>query len=81
MQTMLWDLLILTCRDFQVLRQCGQTRSTMGIMLELCEYPSLIPYVFLFYLIFPLDCCLDQIYIIKFVFQVKVFIDMSQLTY
>ena len=43
-----------------------------------------IPHLFLmffFYLIFHLDCCLDQSYIIKFVFRVKVFIYMSQLTY
>ena len=40
------------------------------LMLELCECPSLIPYVFSFYLIFCLDCFLDQSYIIKFVFRV-----------
>ena len=50
-------------------------------MLELCECPSLIPYVFSFYLIFRLDCFLDQSYIIKFVFRVDVCIYMSQLTY
>ena len=50
-------------------------------MLELCECPLLIPFVFCFYLIFCLDCFLDQSYIIKFVFQVDVCIYMSQLTY
>ena len=51
------------------------------LMLELCECPSLIPYVFSFYLIFHLDCFLDQSYIIKFVFQVNICIYMSQLIY
>ena len=41
---------------------------TQGGVLELCECPSLIPYVFSFYLIFCLDCFSDQSYIIKFVF-------------
>ena len=53
---------------------------TRGGVLELCECPSLIPYVF-FYLIFRLDCFLDQSYIIKFVFRVNICIYMSQLTY
>ena len=51
------------------------------VLLELCECPSLIPYVFSFYLIFRLDCFLDQSYITKFVFRVDVCIYMSQLTY
>ena len=38
-------------------------------LLELCECPLLIPYVFSFYLIFRLDCFLDQSYIIKFVLK------------
>ena len=50
-------------------------------VLELCKCHSLIPYVFSFYLIFCLDCFLDQSYIIKFVFRVDVCIYMSQLTY